>query len=97
MNGRNPLPPLNICIPDGEAHKMPDGRLYVYGSLDENKKGFCSGRYRVASTADMKSWAITESPSFSVEAVPWAGVSRSRKHSSLSKVKSIVSISKIAC
>ena len=92
MNGRNPLLPLSICIPDGEAHTMPDGRLYVYGSLDENKDGFCSGRYRVASTRDLKNWEVTESPSFSVDAVPWAGASRSKKHSSLSLVKSIADL-----
>ena len=51
--GRNPLLPLDIHIPDAEARVMPDGRLYLYGSLDERDDRYCSGRYRVASTADL--------------------------------------------
>ncbi len=87
MNGHNPLLPLNSCIPDGEAHMMPDGRVYLYGSLDEKKDGFCSGRYLVASSADMKNWTVTEKPAFTVEDAPWAAPGGSKKHSSLSNVK----------
>lgn len=87
MNGHNPLLPLNTCIPDGEAHVMPDGRVYLYGSLDEKKDGFCSGRYLVASSADMKNWTVTEKSTFTVDDVPWAQPGSSKKHSSLSGVK----------
>lgn len=87
MNGHNPLLPLNTCIPDGEAHVMPDGLVYLYGSLDEKKDGFCSGRYLVASSADMKNWTVTEKSTFTVDDVPWAQPGSSKKHSSLSGVK----------
>ena len=34
-DGHNPLLPPDIHIPDGEAHVMPVGRLYVYGSFPD--------------------------------------------------------------
>lgn len=47
----NPLLPLNVCVPDGEARSMPDGRLYLYGSFDiPGKMTYCSDRYHVFST-----------------------------------------------
>ncbi len=49
----NPLFPRDLFIPDGEAHVMPDGRLYVYGSMDvSGNMGYCSGQYHVLSTDD---------------------------------------------
>ncbi len=56
--GRNPVLPPNIHIADPEAHVMPDGRLYVYGSLDERGDIFCSDRYCVVSTADLRNWHV---------------------------------------
>lgn len=52
----NPLLVRKFFIPDPEAHKMPDGRLYVYGSYDlpEQKDSFCSRQYRVFSCGDDK-------------------------------------------
>ena len=32
-NRRNPILPLEFHIPDSEAHVMPDGKLYLYGSF----------------------------------------------------------------
>ena len=52
---------------------MPDGRLYLYGSLDEREDRYCSGRYRVASTADLREWTMHPT-SFTTDDVPWAGV-----------------------
>lgn len=57
-NQRNPILPLNIHIPDGEAHVMPDGQLYIYGSLDNRSDVFCSESYQVVSTPDMKNWTV---------------------------------------
>ena len=34
---RNPVLPPEHHIPDGEAHVMPDGKLYVYGSYDNQQ------------------------------------------------------------
>lgn len=83
--GRNPLLPLNICIPDAEAHVMPDGKVYLYGSLDKELSGYCSDSYRVASSSDMKSWEV-HPVSFTSDRVPWAGETSSKAHSSLSGV-----------
>jgi len=53
----NPILPLNCFVPDGEAHVMPDGRLYLYGSWDmQDVKDYCSNRYHVFSTNDLVHW-----------------------------------------
>ncbi len=51
----NPLLDAEYLIPDAEAHVMPDGRLYLYGSQDLYEKDlWCSLGYRVFSCADPK-------------------------------------------
>lgn len=51
----NPLFNRKFFVPDPEAHKMPDGRLYVYGSLDiSGANAYCSPYHRVYSTNDPK-------------------------------------------
>ena len=57
-NKRNPILPLDIHIPDSEAHVMPDGKLYVYGSFDNREDLYCSEEYHVVSTPDMEHWTI---------------------------------------
>ena len=71
-NTRNPLLPLEYHIPDVEAHVMPDGRVYLYGSWDQynDNKTYCSHQYRVFSTDDMKNWK-DHGISFDVKEVPW--------------------------
>lgn len=54
-NVRNPILPLQYHVPDGEAHVMPDGRLYIYGSFDNREDVYCSEEYHVVSTEDMES------------------------------------------
>ena len=83
MSRENPMLPLTAFIADGEAHIMPDGRVYLYGSLDKHSDGYSSEEYVVASSADMIHWDVSE-PSFCVKNVPWAGASQ--KHSSLTNV-----------
>ena len=36
-NRRNPILPLEHHVPDSEAHVMPDGKLYIYGSYDDRE------------------------------------------------------------
>lgn len=49
----NPLLPRQFFTPDVEAHVMPDGRLYLYGSNDlSGNMDYCSQEYRVYSTDD---------------------------------------------
>lgn len=81
---QNPLLPPQWHIPDAEAHAMPDGKLYLYGSCDKNTGNFCSTEYYVASTADLLEWDI-DGPSFDVSEAGWAN--GSQKRSSLSNVK----------
>ena len=69
-NRRNPLLPPKIHIPDCEAHVMPDGRLYLYGSFDAYEDLYCSGQYRVASTADMENWSVHKT-ALRGEDIPW--------------------------
>lgn len=67
---RNPVLPVEHHIPDGEAHVMSDGRLYVYGSYDALSEWYCSDRYFVASTDDLRHWRV-DGPSFRGQDVPW--------------------------
>ena len=71
-NARNPILPLEYHIPDGEGHVMPDGRLYIYGSCDEREDVFCSDKYYVVSTDDMKHWVIHD-VSLKGQDIPWFG------------------------
>ena len=69
-NQRNPILPLQHHIPDGEAHVMPDGNLYVYGSYDAIDTTYCSQKYHVVSTADLENWTVHD-VSFHSDEVPW--------------------------
>lgn len=84
--GRNPFLPAELHIPDGEAHVMPDGRVYLYGSLDKDGDSFCSQEYRVVSSGDMLTWRVYDHASFTAGSVPASNKSGSKVHSSLSKV-----------
>lgn len=73
----NPLLPRQYFVPDAEAHVMPDGRLYLYGSLDRSGSlTYCSHEYRVFSTDDptLSHW-VDHGVSFSntdkKPGVPW--------------------------
>lgn len=53
----NPVLETDVFIPDVEARKMPNGRLYIYGSLDNSgDTEFCSTKYITYSTSDMIHW-----------------------------------------
>ncbi len=69
-NQRNPILPLEYHIPDSEGHVMPDGKLYVYGSYDDREDVYCSEKYHVVSTADMKEWIIHEE-ALNGNQIPW--------------------------
>jgi arabinoxylan arabinofuranohydrolase len=67
---RNPVLPANLHIPDPEAHVMPDGSVYVYGSWDKEENIYCSKEYRVFSSDNMVDW-IDHGISFDSSKVPW--------------------------
>lgn len=73
MKSRNPVLPLSIHTADSEAHVMPDGKLYLYGSYDDPENQpweYCSDRYYVVSTSDMEQWTIHDT-AFRAQEVPW--------------------------
>ncbi len=70
QNKRNPILPLEYHIPDSEAHVMPDGKLYVYGSYDDREDVYCSEKYHVVSTPDMEHWTIHDE-SLNGKQIPW--------------------------
>lgn len=70
QNQRNPILPLDVHVPDSEAHVMPDGRLYVYGSYDLLEDVYCSEEYHVVSTPDMENWTVHDT-SLEGRDVPW--------------------------
>ncbi|MDI4647110.1 family 43 glycosylhydrolase [Cohnella hashimotonis] len=77
---RNPVLPPNLCIPDPEAHVMPDGRVYVYGSWDQEGNHFCSREYRVISSENMIDWT-DHGVSFDSSQVSWVFDDNAPKYS----------------
>ena len=57
---QNPIVPPGIYIADPSAHVWNDGKLYIYGSLDESTDYYCSYRHHVLSTTDLQNWNITK-------------------------------------
>lgn len=57
---QNPISPPGVYIADPSAHVWNDGRLYVYGSLDESCRYYCSVRHHVLVSGDLKSWKLHE-------------------------------------
>lgn len=54
----NPISPAGVFIADPSAKVGPDGKLYIYGSLDENTMFYCSSRYHLLSTDNMEDWTL---------------------------------------
>lgn len=78
-NTRNPILPLDVHVPDSEAHVMPDGKLYVYGSYDLLEDVYCSEEYHVVSTPDMKHWTVHDK-SLDGKDVPWFNDPKAMKY-----------------
>jgi len=57
---QNPIVPAGVYIADPSAHVWNDGKLYIYGSLDESTKYYCSWRHHVLETNDLINWKIHE-------------------------------------
>ncbi len=57
---QNPISPPGVYIADPAAQVWKDGRLYVYGSVDESCNWWCSHRYHMLSTGDMLNWTLHE-------------------------------------
>lgn len=50
---------MGVYIADPSARVAPDGRLYIYGSRDESPDYYCSDRYHVLSTSNLRKWRLT--------------------------------------
>jgi hypothetical protein len=59
-SAQNPVVPPGVYMADPSAHVWEDGRLYIYGSVDESTRYYCSWRHHVLSTPDMRSWTLHE-------------------------------------
>jgi len=57
---QNPIVPAGVYMADPTAKVWDDGRLYIYGSVDESIDYYCSHKYHVLSTTDLTSWALHE-------------------------------------
>jgi hypothetical protein len=44
---QNPIIPAGVYIADPTARVWEDGKLYIYGSLDESTEYYCSWRHHV--------------------------------------------------
>jgi arabinoxylan arabinofuranohydrolase len=83
---RNPVLPVDLHIPDPEAHVMPDGRVYVYGSWDQEENIYCSKEYRVFSSDNMVDW-VDHGISFDSSKVPWVHDKNAPKYPGLDWTK----------
>ena len=57
---QNPIVPAGVYIADPSAHVWDNGKLYIYGSLDESTEYYCSWRHHVLETSNMLNWRIHE-------------------------------------
>jgi arabinoxylan arabinofuranohydrolase len=55
---QNPIVPPGVYIADPTARVWKDGRVWVYGSRDESPRYYCSTRYDILSSADLKTWTL---------------------------------------
>lgn len=53
---QNPICPAGVYIADPTARVFSDGQLYIYGSLDESPKYYCSHKYNMLVTSNLKDW-----------------------------------------
>jgi arabinoxylan arabinofuranohydrolase len=60
MHGQNPISPAGQYIADPTARVWNDGKLYIYGSRDENPAYYGSWHHDMLSTSDMKTWTLTK-------------------------------------
>ncbi|MFP4060734.1 MAG: family 43 glycosylhydrolase [Bacteroidales bacterium] len=57
---QNPIVPPGVYITDPSARIWNDGNIYIYGSVDESTKYYCSHRYHVLSSDAMMNWKLHE-------------------------------------
>lgn len=53
---QNPICPIGTYIADPTARLWKDGRMYIYGSTDEDIGHWCSHKHDILFSTDMKKW-----------------------------------------
>ena len=56
-NAQNPISPYGVYIPDPSA-RVFNGKMYIYGSLDVSTNEYCSKRYHVLESGNLKDWTL---------------------------------------
>ena len=54
VSAQNPISPPGVYIADPTARIDNDGRMYIYGSLDESTSHYCSRSYHILSSNDLR-------------------------------------------
>jgi arabinoxylan arabinofuranohydrolase len=57
---QNPITPAGVYVADPSAHVWADGKMYIYGSLDETCQYYCSWKHHVLVSDDLKSWKVVQ-------------------------------------
>lgn len=57
---QNPISPAGVYIADPTGRVNPDGKMYVYGSLDVTPGRYCSKDYHVLSSENLRDWTLYE-------------------------------------
>ena len=58
LSAQNPICPIGTYIADPSARVWKDGKLYIYGSTDEDPDYYCSHRHDVLYTSDLVHWKM---------------------------------------
>ena len=58
LDAQNPIVPPGVYLADPSARVWEDGRVYVYGSRDEDPSYYCSWSQDVLSSPDLLRWEV---------------------------------------
>ncbi len=62
---QNPIVPPGLYMADPTAKVWDDGKLYIYGSVDESVDYYCSHKYNVLSSDNLLDWTLHENSFYS--------------------------------
>lgn len=58
VQAQNPISPAGVYIADPTGRVDLDGKMYIYGSLDDKTYDYCSTLYHVLSSSDLQHWTL---------------------------------------
>ncbi|HPR57652.1 MAG TPA: family 43 glycosylhydrolase [Bacteroidales bacterium] len=59
-SAQNPISPPGVYLADPTARVWNDGKMYIYGSVDESCDYYCSHRHYALVSADMLNWQLVK-------------------------------------